>query len=97
MGKCAVETVKEMPRLDQLPGGRTCVQPFNELQGGYNGVLVDKRKRVVQFVHVTTARQHSFKLSFFLQSLQALGVPEKNRTAGEALDATGDPAGRGWE
>eukprot|EP00960_Hanusia_phi_P074966 768351-Hanusia_phi.AAC.11 len=60
-------------------------------------MIIDMKKGVVQFVQVTIAKEHSFKLAFFLQSLQGLGVPEKNQTAGEALEANGDPARRGKE
>eukprot|EP00960_Hanusia_phi_P021300 629620-Hanusia_phi.AAC.1 len=61
-----------------------------EFEGGYDGVIVDKGKKRVQFVQLTIAEKHSFKLSFFLKALKALGVPEKKGTGGKALI-------RGWE
>eukprot|EP00960_Hanusia_phi_P024994 735630-Hanusia_phi.AAC.1 len=44
---CTVVTLSKMPHLDQLAEGRTCVQLFDERQGGYDGVIIDKKKRVV--------------------------------------------------
>eukprot|EP00960_Hanusia_phi_P065147 766003-Hanusia_phi.AAC.1 len=72
---CNILSFAELPRMQTLARGRTCLQPYCEFQGGYDGVIVDKENRQIQFVQVTIAAKHSFKLSFFLKALEALGVP----------------------
>ena len=48
-----------------------CFMPISELQGGYNA----KHAKKAVFVQVTVAEKHSLKLSFFLEALEALGIP----------------------
>ncbi|EKX52594.1 hypothetical protein GUITHDRAFT_150589 [Guillardia theta CCMP2712] len=58
-----------------LPTTSVCFRPISELQGGYDAVIVDKDAKRAVFVQVTVAEKHSLKLSFFLDTLRALGIP----------------------
>eukprot|EP00960_Hanusia_phi_P022825 675135-Hanusia_phi.AAC.1 len=68
---------REAP-LESLPEARTCFRPEGIFQGGFDAVIVDRQAQKVEFVQVTTAKKHSFKLKYFLQALKALGIPAGN-------------------
>ncbi|EKX47851.1 hypothetical protein GUITHDRAFT_106401 [Guillardia theta CCMP2712] len=62
-------------QTDLLPHERVCYKPISEFQGGYDALIVDQIKKVVQFFQMTVAMDHSFKLSYFLSALEALRIP----------------------
>eukprot|EP00960_Hanusia_phi_P014454 426496-Hanusia_phi.AAC.1 len=64
------------PLLESLPEARTCFRPEGIFQGGFDAVIVDREAQKVEFVQVTIAMKHSFKLKYFSQALIALGIPE---------------------
>eukprot|EP00960_Hanusia_phi_P063891 765614-Hanusia_phi.AAC.1 len=62
--------------VDALSCRRVCLRPLNPLHGGYDAVIVNKTVRVIEFVHLTMAKEHSLKLNFFLGALRALGIAQ---------------------
>ncbi|EKX38477.1 hypothetical protein GUITHDRAFT_115440 [Guillardia theta CCMP2712] len=72
---CPVITFDAKGGMQTLPAERTCLKPVNPLQGGYDAIIVEPRGKLVEFVQVTEADVHSFKLAFFAEALTGLGIP----------------------
>ncbi|EKX33079.1 hypothetical protein GUITHDRAFT_120739 [Guillardia theta CCMP2712] len=72
---CPVITFDAKGGMQTLPAERTCLKPVNPLQGGYDAIIVEPRGKLVEFVQVTEANVHAFKLAFFAEALTGLGIP----------------------
>ncbi|EKX41856.1 hypothetical protein GUITHDRAFT_112000 [Guillardia theta CCMP2712] len=72
---CPVITFDAKGGMRTLPAERACLKPVNPLQGGYDAIIVEPRRKQVEFVQVTEADVHSFKLAFFAKALTGLGIP----------------------
>ncbi|EKX42813.1 hypothetical protein GUITHDRAFT_111183 [Guillardia theta CCMP2712] len=71
---CLVKIFDPRKSKKTLPSCRTCFRPISENQGGYDAVFVDLPSKCAQFVQVTVAKQHDFKLRYFPEALIALGI-----------------------
>ncbi|EKX36062.1 hypothetical protein GUITHDRAFT_117729 [Guillardia theta CCMP2712] len=60
--------------IQQLPNHRTCLRLVNPQQGGYNAFILEPHRMSVEFVLLTKANVHPFKLTLFAEALTGLGI-----------------------
>ncbi|KAG6609107.1 putative crinkler (CRN) family protein [Phytophthora cinnamomi] len=54
------------------PSSRVWIKPEKWNQGGYDAIMVDKKKRHVQMIQITSAHTHALHLNYFYLWLDAL-------------------------